>query len=235
MGQVLTADASGIADVDGLPDVSAFAWQWVRVDGGNEADIDGATGSTYRPVAADAGKQVRVRVSFTDKLGGEESAISEVYPNPGTIAVNAAPTGADRTVTVAEDEPYTFGASEFEFADTDGDALAGVKITALPAAGKGTLALDGVAVEADGVVEASDLGKLVYAPPANANGSGYASFTFKVSDGGSESALAYTMTVDVTAVNDPATGAPTISGTARVGQELTAVVSRFSSWDPHVI
>ena len=143
VGQVLTADASPIADVDGLPDVLAFAWQWVRVDGGNEADIEGATSSTYRPVAVDAGKQVKVRVSFTDKLGGEESAISEVYPNPGTIAANAAPTGADRAVTVAEDEPYTFGASEFEFTDADADALAGVKITALPAAGKGTLELSG--------------------------------------------------------------------------------------------
>ena len=222
VGQVLTANASAIADVDGLPDVSAFAWQWMRVDGRNQADIDGATGSTYRPVAADAGKQVKVRVSFTDKLGGEESAISEVYPNPGTIAANAAPTGADRTVTVAEDEPYTFGASEFEFTDADADALAGVKITALPAAGKGTLELNEAAVVADQVVAASDLGGLVYTPPANANGTPYASFTFKVSDGASESASAYTMTVAVTAVNDPATGAPTISGTARVGEELTA-------------
>ena len=233
VGRVLTADVSGIADVDGLPDVLTFEYQWLRVAGGNEADEDiaGATGSTYRPVAADAGKQVRVRVSFTDKLGGEESAISQVYPNPGTIAANAAPTGAHRTVTVAEDEPYTFGALEFEFADTDGDALAGVKITALPAAGKGTLALDGVAVEADGVVEASDLGKLVYTPPADANGSGYGSFTFKVSDGGSESAAHYTMTIDVTAVNDAATGAPTISGTARVGQELTADASGIADVD----
>ena len=224
-GRSSTADASAIADVDGLPDVSAFAYQWVRVDGGNEADIDGATGSTYRPVAADAGKQVRVRVNFTDKLGGEESAISEVYPNPGTIVQNTAPTGADRTVTVAEDGSYTFQASEFGFADTDGDALASVRIVALPAAGKGTLALGGMAVTANQEIAASELGKLTYTPPANANGSGYASFAFKVSDGTSESASPYLMTVDVTAVNDAATGAPTISGTARVGQVLTAEVS----------
>ena len=48
---------------------------------------------------------------------------------------------------------------------------------------------------------------------------------FKVSDGVSESAAASRMTIDVTAVNDPATGAPTISGTARVGQTLTADAS----------
>ena len=70
---------------------------------------------------------------------------------------------------------------------------------------------------ADDTVATSDLGNLVYTPPADANGTPYASFTFKVSDGTSESA-AYTVTINVTAVNDAATGEPTISGTARVGQ-----------------
>ena len=53
----------------------------------------------------------------------------------------------------------------------------------------------------------------------------YASFTFKVNDGTADSALDYTMTINVTAVNDPATGAPTISGTAQVGQTLTASIA----------
>ena len=34
VGQELTADAGAIADVDGLPAPSAFAWQWVRVESG---------------------------------------------------------------------------------------------------------------------------------------------------------------------------------------------------------
>ena len=37
-----------------------------------------------------------------------------------------------------------------------------------------------------------------------------------------DSTAEYTITINVTAVNDPATGAPTISGTAQVGQALTA-------------
>ena len=53
----------------------------------------------------------------------------------------------------------------------------------------------------------ADIGTLTYTPPANANGTGYASFTFKVSDGTAESAAAYTMTITVTAVND----APTVA------------------------
>ena len=47
-----------------------------------------------------------------------------------------------------------------------------------------------------------DGGELKFTPAADENGAGYASFTFKVSDGTEESAATYTMTVDVTAVND---------------------------------
>ena len=109
--------------------------------------------------------------------------------------------------------------------------LVSVKLVTLPAAGKGTLTLGGVPVRANQVIGTSDLGRLVYTPPADANDPGYASFTFKVSDGTSESAAPYTVTIDVTAVNDAATGAPTITGTARVGQVLTADASGVADVD----
>ena len=55
---------------------------------------------------------------------------------------------------------------------------------------------------------ASDLGgNLTYTPAADGHGSGYASFTFRVSDGTAESAADYTMTIDVTPVNDTPTAA----------------------------
>ena len=226
VGQTLTADASGIADdADGLPSLSTFSYQWLRVDGGSATEIQGAESKTYRLVAADAGAKFKVRVRFTDLDGHAEALTSAEYPAGSPVVQNATPTGADGTVTVAEDTAHTFQASEFGFADTDGDAFASVKITVLPDAGKGTLALGGVPVRANQVIGTSDIGRLVFTPAANANGEGYASFTFKVSDGTSESAAPYVMTIDVTAVNDPATGAPTISGTARVGQTLTADAS----------
>ena len=144
----------------------------------------------------------------------------------GTVrAANTAPTALNSTVTTNEDTAYTFGVGDFNFSDTDADdGLASVEITSLPASGKGSLMLDGSAVTADQVVSRADIDadELVYTPPANANGDDYASFSFKVSDGTDESASAYTMTIDVTAVNDAATGEPAISGTARVGSELTA-------------
>ena len=230
VGQVLTADASGIADVDGLPAASTFAWQWLQVDSGSDTVIAGATARTYRLVAGDAGKKFKVRVGFTDLDGTAEALTSAAYPASQSVEQNAAPTSANLAVTVDEDTSYTFRTGDFAFADEDdGDVLASVKITALPAAG--TLALDGTAVTADQVIAASDLGKLVYTPPADANDPGYASFTFKVSDGTSESAAPYTVTINVTAVNDAATGAPTITGTARVGQVLTADASGIADVD----
>ena len=81
VGEELTASTSGIADADGL-DNAGFAYQWIRTD----TDIQGATGSTYTAVDADEGKRLKVRISFTDDAGHEESLTSAA-----TDAVAAAP------------------------------------------------------------------------------------------------------------------------------------------------
>jgi hypothetical protein len=95
--------------------------------------------------------------------------------------------------------------------------LQSVTLSSIPTAG--SLRLAGVAVTAGQLVSAADLaaGQLVFTPEANANGAGYASFDFKVSDGAALSA-AYTMTVNVSAVND----APTASNRTVTTNEDTA-------------
>ena len=66
MGHVLTAATSGIADEDGLSS-PGWTYQWVRVEeGSTNTNITGATSASYTLSAADAGKKVRVKVSFTD-------------------------------------------------------------------------------------------------------------------------------------------------------------------------
>ena len=226
VGQTLTADVSAIRDdADGLPAPASFLYQWLRVSGANETPILNADARTYRLASADAGAKFKVRVSFTDLDGHPEARTSDAWPTQQTVLVNTAPTGVGKTVTLDEDDSNPFSEADFGYRDGDGDALASVRITVLPAAG--SLTLDGNGVQANGTVTKTqlDAGDLVYTPPPDANGAGYASFTFRVSDGTDESALAYTITLDVDAVNDPATGLPTISGTARVGQTLTADVS----------
>ena len=234
VGRSLTAATADIADIDGLPATPSFTYQWVRVDGSDETDISGATSGAYTLAAADEGKKVKVKVSFTDNDGTVETRTSDAYPS-GTVAmsvVNAAPTAADQTVTTNEDTAYTFSAADFNFADTDtGNTLSNVKIVTLPASDKGMLKLDNTAVTAQQSVSKADLDadKLTFTPVANANGQ--ARFTFKVSDGTDESASAYAMTVDVTTVNDAATGAPTIFGASWVGQTVTAETSGIADID----
>ena len=76
VGETLTASASGIADDDGLTNAT-FAWQWVANDGTSDADIAGATAATYTLTAAEAGKTIKVRVTFTDDGGTEETLVGE--------------------------------------------------------------------------------------------------------------------------------------------------------------
>ena len=85
VGQTLTAATTAIMDVDGLTNVS-YAYQWIRVDGGNETNILGATASTYTLVTADRGATIKVKVSFNDDL-----ANSETLTSVATAAVTAAP------------------------------------------------------------------------------------------------------------------------------------------------
>ena len=106
--QVLTADASPIMDTDGLP-TSSFTYQWIRVDAdgtSNPVDITDANAATYTLTDDDVGKKVKVKVSFTDELSGEEERTSAAYPSSGTVTVagpNTAPTAANNTVTTGED------------------------------------------------------------------------------------------------------------------------------------
>ena len=75
VGQTLTAVISGIMDSDGLA-TSGYTYQWIRVDGGTDANISGATLSTYTLVAADLGKTIKVKVSFTDDASNAETLTS---------------------------------------------------------------------------------------------------------------------------------------------------------------
>ena len=217
----LSADTSGLADIDGLPD--SLVYRWVRIDGATETTIAGASANTYRLVEADLGKTLKVEVSFTDRDGTAESATSDAT---GTVGANASPKAADATVTVNEDTTYTFRAGDFNFSSTAGRTLASVRIVTLPSVG--LLLFHGEPVtEGQSVTKADiDITKLYFNPVAGANGAAHARFTFKVSDGTEETA-AYTMTIDVTPENDPATGTPTVTGKVQVGHTLVADIADY--------
>ena len=107
VGETLTADTSGIADANGLTNVS-YNYQWLADD----AEIAGATGRTYTLEEADEGKAIRVQVSFTDDAGNEET-LTSTPTEPVTSAVTGpvfsdGPPGAPGNLTVtAGDQEIT--------------------------------------------------------------------------------------------------------------------------------
>ena len=124
-GQELTADASPILDTDGLTGVD-FTYQWLRVDAdgtSNPVDITDANAATYTLTAADVGKKVKVQVSFTDELSGEEMRTSAAYPSSGMVTASTNTTAPALTSVTVTSTPHqttdTYGAREhIEFSMT---------------------------------------------------------------------------------------------------------------------
>ena len=74
VGRELFAWTGDIADGD--EPSSGFAYQWIRVDGTTEADIEGATSNSYTLTSDDEGKRIRVKVSFSKTAGTRETVTS---------------------------------------------------------------------------------------------------------------------------------------------------------------
>ena len=311
VGQTLTAATSGIMDSDGLA-TPGYTYQWIRVDGGTEADISGATSSTYTLVVADQGKTIKVKVSFTDDASNAETLTSAATSAVVAAAANTAPDapGAPRVavsatdvraITVEWDEPANNGAAitdydvQYQRDDetvwhnashtgtgrtvTISNLLLGygyrVQVRATNSAGtsawsasgsgatesntaatgkptiSGTLLVgETLTVDTSGISDADGLSGVSYAyqwrrDGADITGANSMTYTLAVADAGAaisvevsftdggsfDEVLTSDATTTVAAANNPATGAPTITGTAQVGQTLTAATSGISDAD----
>ena len=128
VGETLTATTSGIQDEDGLTNAD-FAYQWVRSELGSnsETDIAGATGSSYAVTSEDEGKAIKVRVTFTDDAGNEESLTSF-----GVIAAPELPEaqvpGAPGTPDVSPHASGSLAVSWTGPASDGGSAVTGYKV-----------------------------------------------------------------------------------------------------------
>ncbi|NTV02983.1 MAG: DUF4347 domain-containing protein, partial [Chlorobiaceae bacterium] len=166
--------------------------------------------------------------SFTIKLADNNGGFVDKVVNITLTGTNDAPTSTADSVTVNEDASVVLAISDFgTFADVDGDSIASVKISSLESAGDLEYKNSGVwtDVTSDQVIMASDIaaGYLRYSAAQNANKSGYATIGFMVNDGTAFSAMAYTLTVNVSAVNDApvASGSATLSSVAEDASSLS--------------
>ena len=112
VGETLTADTSGIADEDGLTNVS-YSYQWVADD----TDIDGATDSSYTLSEDDVGKTINVRVSFEDDAGNEESLTSAATATAARPSLTASVLNAPQSHNGSDD--FTFRITFSEELETD--------------------------------------------------------------------------------------------------------------------
>ena len=118
VGVTLTADIIAVDDVDTLGISPTFSYQWIRVSsGGSATNISGATSATYTPVQADAGRTLKVKVSFTDYNGNVEEQTSRASDRvvPGNRDATGKPT-ISGTLRVTE----TVTASTSSIRDSDG-------------------------------------------------------------------------------------------------------------------
>ena len=208
VGETLTANASGIADPDGLAGAS-FAYQWMA----RGRDIDGADSPSLTLTRNEVGRTIRVRVSFTDDAGNMESLTSEP-----TAAVAARPnnraTGAP-SISGAAMVGETLTANASGIADPDG--LAGASFAyQWMALGRDIDGADGPSL----TLTRNEVGRTIRVR---------VSFT---DDAGNVESLTSEPTAAVAArPNNRATGAPTISGMAQVNRVLRAHTSGIADPD----
>ena len=224
--ETLTVDTSGIEDSNGLARVQ-FRFQWISINGGTDTVITNATDSSYTLATADEGNTIKVRVDFTDRGGYSESLTSAATASV-TSAVEGSSGGETPQNSPATGAPTISGTTqvgETLTADTSGiadsDGLTNVSYSYQWIANDGNS--DSVVTDATGssyTLGAADEGKTIKVR---------VDFT---DDAGNAETLTSASTSSVAArPNHQATGAPTISGTAQVGETLTADTSGIADSD----
>ncbi len=122
VGQTLTVSTAGIADTDGLTN-ALYTYQWVANDGTSDSDIADATASAYTLTAGDVGKTIKVKVTFTDGGGNEETLTSAA-----TAAVGVVVAGAPGSLSVSVNDTGKLDLSWSAPVSDGGSAVTGYKV-----------------------------------------------------------------------------------------------------------
>ena len=217
VGQTLTAGTTAIMDADGLTSVS-YTYQWIRVDRCTETNISGATASTYTLVAADLGTTIKVRVSFTDDASNPETLTSAATAAV-SAAANTPATGAP-TITGTAQVGQTLTAGTTAIMDADGLTSVSYTYQWIRVATDNSETNISGATASTYTLVAADLGTTVKVR---------VSFTDDASN--TETLTSNVSVIIARPANTAATGKPGITGTAQVGQTLTATVGTSADVD----
>ena len=222
MGQTLTAQVGTIADLDGLPDPfishSLTTIQWIQVDRTTETDISSATNETYTLATADAGKKIKVKVSFEDEDGTAEGPLtSDAYPASATVT--AAP--VTNTAPVFSSPSVSRSIAE----NTAADVNVGAAVTATDADTGDTLAytLGGTDMTSFDIV--GDSGQIRTKTRVSYDFEAKSSYTVTVTASDGTATDVATVTISITDVAEPPAAPTTISVSAVAGSTTSLTVS----------
>ena len=209
-----------VTDTDTLPDATNIRYQWQRNTGADGAfeNIENATSKTYTLGDADVGREVRVRVSYTDGNNTAETVTSA--PTAAVTNINDNPSGSvSIDGTVREDQTLT--ANTDTLADAD----------ALPADADGyryqwqrsndSNGFDNIptATGETYILGDEDVGRNIRVVVSYTDG------------GGRTESVTSAATTLVTNVNDEPTGSVTIDGRVEEDETLTANVDNVTDAD----
>ena len=230
-GEPLTADTSAINDADGLTGVT-YSYQWARTTGGEDEDIGTATGASYTPDNNDVDKTLKVRVSFEDDAGNDESLTS--------LPTAAVARSADGTVWSAHMLVTEYGETSIGAATADlFSNIGGSSELQIRSLWSYVPDKDLRLAFAQGVANADNYtliaGELTLEFPVGSSGNGSFKWT-NVDVGWQEGdtiavSIVPTSSLEEAPANTAATGQPAISGNPQVGLTLTADTSAISDAD----
>jgi Ca2+-binding RTX toxin-like protein len=206
--QVLTANASTLADADGL---GALHYQWQRNAGSGFVNV-GADQATYTLGDADVGGTVRVLTSYTDQRGTAETVTSSA--SPLISGINDPHTGGV-SITGAATEDQVLTADTSTLADADGVGALHYQWQRNTGSGFVNVGSD----QSTYTLGDADVGGLVRVVVSYTDGQGFAELATSAS------------TAAIANVNDPHTGGVSITGTAAEDQVLTADTSTLADVD----
>jgi PKD repeat protein len=204
-GQVMTADPGTWAHTGAL--AYSYRWQRCGANGGGCADIQAATGSTYRLAFADEGSTVRVQVTGTDAHGSATAsspASTSVAPGPPVKLSDPTVAGTPRDGATLTEDDGTYA----------GSPTSSVTRTWQRCDANGAGCAD-VATGTTYALSAADVGHRVRAVVLATNPQG--------SDSGTSAPTAVVAPAPATAL-----AAPTVTGLTTDGQTLTSDQGTFS-------
>ena len=237
---VLIADTSGITDGNGIPEDVVFSYQWFN--GATLQDIPGATGATLRLDSSHLGLTIGVKVGFTDAHGYEESLTSDVTARVGerahkfwTATLTATRSSGSAVVSiVGYPAPLFPGSSLTDATVTYGPNTYSVESVQLTGSDETSLSVRFSQAPTEGEVDTWILdvnGKEYFPSQSTTPAASDPDRTFLWENSGLSWSDGEVISLALKVLNRPAQGRPSISGTPKLGETLTADTSGITDPD----